>query len=51
MATEPEELIKAIEEAMLKLTRKNVTSKVLDLAEARAWLIYPGQPHGGQISS
>jgi len=43
-----DELLEAIDERLLDLISKGGTYKnVRNLAEARAWITNPNQPHGG----
>jgi hypothetical protein len=47
--------IDAIEDAIIGLASSSGaaehTRQILDLAEARAWLVNPSEPHGGRAES
>ncbi len=51
MAKEPREAIEAIEAEILVALKDDLYEHVRTLAEARAWLVYPNQAHGGQAES
>jgi hypothetical protein len=47
-----EELLAALDERLLEGIRgKSTPEGVAKLAEARAWLTHPDQPHGGAVST
>jgi hypothetical protein len=51
MAT-TEELLKALDERLLDAISGRATPEgVAKLAEARAWITNPDQPHGGSLTS
>jgi hypothetical protein len=51
MAT-TEELLAALDERLLEAIRgKSTPEGVAKLAEARAWITNPDQPHGGALST
>jgi hypothetical protein len=47
-----EELLNALDERLLDaIGGKSTPEGVAKLAEARAWLTHPGQPHGSTVTS
>jgi len=49
---EIEELLNALDRRILEALQAKATGETIArLAEARAWLTHPNQPHGGAVSA